>query len=62
MQLLGWAHCKNLNDINTAIINHDPNWEGLRDVSQIISITWDSNHGCYVVFWKIRREEGASNE
>ena len=50
--LIGWQYCKNLNDINTAIKEKDENWEGLTDAKQIISITYDSNHGCYVVFWR----------
>ena len=50
--LIGWQYCKNLNDINTAIKEQDENWEGLTDAKQIISITYDSNHGCYVVFWR----------
>ena len=50
--LVGWQYCKNLNDINTAINEKDENWEGLTDAKQIISITYDSNHGSYVVFWR----------
>lgn len=52
LHLVGWQYCKNLNDINTAIKEKDENWEGLTDAKQIISITYDSNHGCYVVFWR----------
>ena len=47
-----WQYCKDPNDINDAIANHDEDWEDLIDASQIISITYDTNHGCYVVFWK----------
>lgn len=50
--LISWQYCKNLNDINIAIKEKDENWEGLTDAKQIISITYDSNHGCYVVFWR----------
>lgn len=49
---INWQYCKNLNDINRAIEERDENWEGLKSAKQIISITWDSNQGCYVVFWK----------
>lgn len=54
-KLIVWAYCRDLNDINTAILLQDEDWEGLRDASQIISITYDSNHGCYVVFWTVER-------
>ena len=50
-KLIVWQYCSNLNDINEAIITQDENWEGLKDSSQIISVTYDSNHGCYVVIW-----------
>lgn len=50
--MINWQYCKNLNDINRAIKERDENWEGLESAEQIISITWDSNQGCYVVFWK----------
>lgn len=50
--MINWQYCKNPNDINRAITDHDENWEGLKSAEQIISITWDSNQGCYVVFWK----------
>lgn len=49
---INWQYCKNLNDINRAIKERDENWEGLKSAEQIISITWDSHQGCYVVFWK----------
>lgn len=49
---VGWQYVKDPNEINNAIINHDENWEGLIDASDIISITYDTNHGCYVVFWR----------
>lgn len=49
-----WQYCKDPNDINDAIHYEDPNWEGLTSADQIISITWDANQGCYVVFWTIQ--------
>lgn len=49
---INWQYCHDPNDINTAIDSRDPNWEGLYSPSQIISITYDTNHGCYVVFWR----------
>ena len=51
-----WQYCKDLNDINDAILTEDENWEGLKSADQIISITWDSNHGLYVVFWSVEDE------
>ncbi len=52
--LISWQYTKDLNDINLVILNqnNDENWEGLADASQIINITYDTNHGCYVVFWR----------
>ena len=46
-----WQYAKDLNDINNAILTEDENWDGLKSAEQIISITYDTNHGCYVVFW-----------
>lgn len=49
---VNWQYCKNLNDINDAIVNQDKDWDGLDDANKIISITYDANHSSYVVFWK----------
>lgn len=46
-----WKYCKDLNDINNAIFTEDEDWDGLRSAEQIINITYDTNHRCYVVFW-----------
>lgn len=51
-KMINWQYCKDLNDINRAILDHDENWEDLKSAEQIINVTWDSHHGCYVVFWK----------
>ena len=58
--LIGWQYCKNLNDINTAMKEHSENWEGLTDAKQIINITYDTNHGCYVVFWRCEENISAN--
>ena len=47
-----WQYVKNPNDINNAILIEDDDWDGLKSAEQIISITYDTNHGCYVVFWR----------
>lgn len=54
--LVMWQYCRNLNDINTAILENDPNWEGLVSADQIISISWDISQMCYIVFWSVERE------
>jgi hypothetical protein len=54
--LISWQYCKNPNDINEAIRTKDENWDRLTDARQIISITYDTNHGCYVVFWRYSEE------
>ncbi len=46
-----WQYIKDLNDINNAILTEDEDFDGLKSAEQIISITYDTNHGCYVVFW-----------
>lgn len=51
-----WQYCKDPNDIDKAILEQDENWEQLESSEQIISITFDSNHGCYVVFWTAEME------
>lgn len=52
-----WQYCNDPNDINDAIRRNlcrgDENWEGLESAEQIISITYDSHQGCYVVFWEM---------
>lgn len=53
---IGWQYTTDPNDINDAIKNHDENWEGLKDAHDIISITYDYNQGCYVVFWRCQIE------
>lgn len=50
-KLVNWQYCKDPNDINKAILSEDNNWQGLKSSEQIISITFDTNHMCYVVFW-----------
>ena len=54
---INWQYCRDLNDINTAIDEQDEDWEGLYDADKIISITYDTNHGCYVVFWRVGEKE-----
>ncbi len=55
MKYLKWNYCKNLNEINDAIIeavwNKSFDWEGIT-AENILNINWDSNQGCYVVFWR----------
>lgn len=52
--MINWQYVKNPNEINKAIKSHDENFDGLTDASQIISITYDTNHACYVVFWRMK--------
>lgn len=52
-----WTYCKNPNEINKAIEEQDEDWIGLKSPEQIISITYDVNYGCYVVFWVYEEEE-----
>lgn len=53
--LINWQYCTDQNSINKAIIEQDEDWEGLTSADQIISITYDPNHGCYVVFWRYQQ-------
>ena len=50
-KIVHFQYCKDPNKINDVIINGDSNWDGLKSAVQIISISYDTNHGCYVVFW-----------
>lgn len=59
MTLVNWQYCNDPNDINEAIKTKDENWEGLTSADDIISITYDTNHGCYVIFWVM---EGSDKE
>ena len=56
-KILNWQYCSDPNDINQAITEKDMNWEGLRTARDIVSITYDTNHGCYVVFWVSQGDE-----
>ena len=47
-----WQFVKDLNDFNNAILTEDEDWDGLKSAEQIISITYNTNHGCYVVLWR----------
>ena len=51
VKTISWNYCKDPNEINRAIMSGDENWYGIT-AENIISITWDGNHGCYVVFWR----------
>lgn len=55
MSLVNWQYCHDLNTINMAIQKQDSNWYGLTSANQIISITYDNSHECYVVFWQVRK-------
>ena len=59
MKNISWNYCKDPNDINYAITravwDKSFDWEGIT-VENIISITWDSNEECYVVFWRINSD------
>lgn len=57
MKLVNWQYCTDLNDIDYGIKSNDVDWEGLTSADDIISITYNPNHGCYVVFWKMERSE-----
>lgn len=47
--------CQRLDDINTAILENDPNWEGLTNADQIISIQWVPEEQRYYVWWRVRK-------
>ena len=47
-----WQYVSDPNDINNAILTDYEDWDGLKSAEQIISITYDTNHRCYVVFWR----------
>lgn len=53
--MIMWQYCRNLNDINKAIESKDVEWEGIT-AENIISITFDTHHGSYVVFWRVDAE------
>lgn len=58
---INWNYCKDPNTINEVLEENagayqNCNWEGLRSARQIISITWDSHQGLYVVFWRMEEQ------
>ena len=57
MTLVNWQYSNDLNDINEAIKTGDEDWEGLTSADDIINITWDAHHGCYVIFWRMEGSE-----
>lgn len=53
MKLISWEYIKNLNEINELIRDtEDEQYKDLKSADDIVSITYDSNHGRYLVFWK----------
>lgn len=55
MTLINWQYCKDPNEINRVLEKGSCDWEGLKHAEQIINITYDTNHRCYVVFWRVAR-------
>lgn len=53
---INWQYVKDPKEINEAIASNDENFEGLKSAFQIINITYDTNHECYVVFWRCETE------
>lgn len=51
MSRIMWQYCQNLNDINKAIEERNPEWEGLISAKQIISVSFDKRQGAYLVVW-----------
>ena len=51
MRIVDWQYFKDPNEINKAIKNQYTNWSGIT-AENIISITYDNSHECYVVFWR----------
>ena len=54
---INFHYCTNLYQINDAIRNKDPEWLGLTDASDIISVTHNYYLDCYVVVWKIHLQD-----
>lgn len=61
MKKVKWQFCKDPNDINKAIERNqcvkDINWEGLKSVDQIISITKHITDSIFIVFWSADEED-----
>lgn len=47
--------CSKLDEINKAILEQDPNWEGLTSADQIIIIQWIPQEKLYLVIWRERK-------
>lgn len=60
--LLQWNYCRNLEDINEAILERHTDWNGLTSAEQIVSITWVERLDCYCVVWKVREWLGGHDE
>lgn len=61
MSKIMWQYCRNLNDINKAIEERDPEWEGLISAKQIISVSFENQHGAHLVVWTVE-DQGGGNE
>ena len=55
MKLISWEYIKNLNEINELIRSTEEEYADLKSADDIVSITYDSNHGRYLVFWKYEK-------
>lgn len=53
--LIKSAVCSKLDEINKAILELDPNWDGLISAEQIISIQWIPQEQLYLVSWRVRQ-------
>lgn len=47
--------CRRVEEIDEAIEEQNPAWEGLRSAEQIISIQWVPQEQLYYVSWRVRK-------
>ena len=53
--------CRRLEEVNKAIDEQDPNWEGLTNAEQIISIQWVPMEQLYYITWRVRKWIGGGD-
>ena len=55
----GWQYIKNLNEINEVLNMTEEErsnigLDGIRGINDLVSVTYDTNHGCYLAIWKCK--------
>ena len=62
----GWQYLKDLNELNEVLEmteeeRSNMGLDGITGMDDLVSVTYDTNHGCYVAIWKCRNKSEKKN-